>query len=367
MPSADELLGPETAAGLVSVLARAVPDAPLARTREAARSLADLALRARCDRLAEAVLADLPGSLADLAAVVHRVLADDVFTGWMVWPVTEAVSARALAEGGPEAFDAGLATLATLTPRLTSEFAIRPMIAADPERALAVIGGWAAHPDEHVRRLASEGTRPYLPWAGRIPALLDRPDATIAILDALRDDESAYVRRSVANHLNDLSRHHGELVVATAARWLEEPSPATASVVRHGLRTLVKRGDPAALALLGFGPVPAVIVTGPRPVEDVVSIGGELVFEVELENTGDEPARLVVDYVVHHRRADGSSSPKVFKLSTRTLAAGAEATLRRRHSFRPVSTRRYHPGPHVLEVQVNGRTAGRAGFELAEG
>ncbi len=132
---------------------------------------------------------------------------------------------------------------------MTGGFAIRRLLAADLDRALAVVRTWTAHPDEHVRRLASEGTRPYLPWAVRVPALRARPAATIPLLDALYRDPHEYVRRSVANHLNDLARHAPDAVLETAAGWLAEPDANTAWVVRHGLRTLVKKANPGALAL----------------------------------------------------------------------------------------------------------------------
>jgi 3-methyladenine DNA glycosylase AlkC len=283
------------------------------------------------------------------------------FTGWILWPVSEAAVALALDSGSARDFDDCLVLLAEVTPRLTGEFAIRRLLAHDPDRALKTIQAWTAHRDEHVRRLASEGTRAYLPWAVRVPALVLRPEATIPILDALYRDSSDYVRRSVANHLNDLARHAPGVVVATAARWLAAPDANTAWVARHGLRTLVKKAHPDALALLGFAPA-SLTMTAPRLDRQVVRIPAELGFNFEISNTGTEDARLAVDYVVHYLKANGSQSAKVFKIAALTLASGEARTLSKRHAFRPMTTRVHHPGPHALELQINGVRHSRTDF-----
>ena len=364
MPFADELIGDQTAGALIAAVAAAAPGNGLPSLRTAAGELAGRSLRERSDLLRDALLADLPGGYPGLAATVRAAAAGPLpFAGWLIWPVTGAVAARAVADGSGTAFDDAMALLAALTSRLTSEFAIRTLLAHDPDRALAIVATWTTSPDAHVRRLASEGTRPFLPWARRVPALLARPESTLAILDALHRDDSEYVRRSVANHLNDLSREHGDLVVRTAASWLAGPGPHTRKLVRHGLRTLIKRGHPGALALLGFAPA-TVEVTGPVSTSREVPYGGELVFTATVTNTGDAPATLAIDYVVHHRKADGSQSPKTFKLTTATLAPGQRLAVERRHSFRQITTRRYHPGTHAVALQVNGVRSGRLDFVL---
>ena len=218
-----------------------------------------------------------------------------------------------------------------------------------------------------MRRLASEGTRPYLPWSVRVPGIVAAPGVTVPVLDALYRDPSEYVRRSVANHLNDLSRDDPALVVATAARWLGDPDENTARVVRHGLRTLIKRGDAGALALLGFAAEPgSVEVVGLTLDRDAVPVGGVVEFRATVRNTGAAAARLAIDYVVHHRKANGGRTPKIFKLTTVTLQPGETLEVRREHSFRPVTTRRYHPGPHAIALQVNGVATEPAEFELTE-
>lgn len=367
MPFADELIGTRTVRALIDSLRAVRPRARLPRLNDAEKALAPLALRERSDLIRDALLDDLPGDYASFAATV-RAAADrsPSFTGWLIWPVTSAVATKAISEGGTDAFDDALALLAELTPRLTAEFALRALLNTDLERALGTILGWTRSQDEHVRRLASEGTRPLLPWAIRVPGVLGAPEATLPILDALHRDESEYVRRSVANHLNDISRRHPDEVVATASGWMAAPDANTARLVRHGLRTLVKQGHPGALALLGFTSA-RLDVVGPLLAADTVTIGETLSFTGSVRNLDAEPARLVIDYVVHHRKANGTLTGKTFKLTTRTVEPGETYELRREHSFRVLTTRRYHPGEHAVELQVNGVRSGRAGFVLVDG
>jgi 3-methyladenine DNA glycosylase AlkC len=364
MPFADELINGHTAQLLTRAVRSALPGAELASLRAAARRLGPLSLRERADLLRDALLADVPGDYAELARVV-RAARDGVpeFGGWLIWPVTGAVATKAVADGTDAAFDDAMALLADLTGRLTSEFALRILLRHDLDRALRIIAGWTASPDADVRRLASEGTRPYLPWSIRVPELVARPGATAPVLDALYGDASEYVRRSVANHLNDLSRDHADLAVATARRWLDAPAPTTGRLVRHGLRTLVKRGHPGALELLGFAPA-TLEIDGPVLDRTRVPFGGSVRFTAAIRNAGAEDARLAIDYVVHHHKANGSQSTKTFKLTTRTLAPDETIAVTREHSFRLLTTRRYHPGPHAIALQINGVTSDRAEFEL---
>jgi 3-methyladenine DNA glycosylase AlkC len=360
VPTADELLNAAAVTGLARILSVPAPS-----VTAAAAGLEGLGLRERTDLVHDALLADLPESYPRFEAVVRKALRDEGFTGWMLWPVTEAVTSRALADGGGEAFDRALALLAELTPRLTAEFGIRRLLEADLGRALPIVLTWTEHPDEHVRRLASEGTRPLLPWAKRVRAIFEDPAAAVPVLDALHRDPSEYVRRSVANHLNDISRRDPALAAATAARWLDgEPDAVTVRLVRHGLRTLVKQGHPEALALLGFPAVTGLVVAGPELDATAVAVGGALGFSYVVENTGSEPAKLAIDYVIHHRKANGTTTPKVFKLTTRTLGPGERVTVARTHSFKVITTRAYHAGEHAITLQVNGEAYGRTPFTL---
>lgn len=356
MPTADELLGVSVVDDLIECLGGTMP-----ATSATTASFTDLSLSDRARLVRDALLTDLPDSYAPFEKKVRKALRKKTFTGWMIWPVSEAVATRATAEG-PTEFDAGLALLKDLTSRLSGEFAIRTFMDSDLDVTLAAALGWTEHPDEHVRRLASEGTRPYLPWARRVRALTARPDATIAILDALYRDESEYVRRSVANHLNDLSRTDPALVVEQARKWSDQPDVNTPKLVRHALRTLIKKGNPDALALLGFAPPDGVTVAGLTVTPSHVHAGGDMRLRFEISASSSQA--VAIDYVIHHVRANGGRTPKVFKLTTRTLEPGAGVVIEKSHSFRPITTRRYYPGEHMLEIQVNGSTLASTIFQV---
>ncbi|MCP3821690.1 DNA alkylation repair protein [Streptomyces sp. A3M-1-3] len=359
MPTADELLGEDTVRALAALLAGVNGGAGADQLRRCGALLDGRSFSERVAAVKAAVLSDLPDEYPAFEEVVRAALRDPGFTGWMTFPVAEAV-----AERGLELFEPALHLLAELTPRLTAETAVRPFLRRDLPRTLRTVQGWTGHADPHVRRLASEGTRPRLPWASRLPELIADPAPVLSVLDALYRDGSDYVRRSVANHLNDISRDHPEVAVQAAARWLEAPAPTTASLVRHGLRTLVKAGHAEALTLLGHDPDAPVTVAAPHVRTPEIQVGDHLLFDYEVANNGDRTVHVVIDYVIHHVKANGDRSPKVFKLTTRSLAPGERWTGTRRHSFKPISTRRYYPGVHHVHIQVNGRPHADSAFTL---
>jgi len=364
MPTADELLSTDAVLGLAQILdAASSPRTRWAAVHSAVGEFSSQTLTQRVGVVCAAILHDCSG-YGELASTVRRALTDVDLTGWMIWPLTEAIAVAATTSGDTGDFDDGLDLLAALTPRLTSEFALRTFLNADVERTLAVAETWSAHDDSAVRRLASEGTRPKLPWAKQVRPLILAPGRTRRILDALYRDESETVRRSVANHLNDVSRLQPETAVATATAWAEAPDDQTPSVIRHAMRTLVKAGDPAALRLLGFT-ADQLDVRGPVLEDATINFGGAITFTGDITNLGDRPAVLAIDYVIHHRKANGSTSPKMFKLTTKTLAPQEHVALSRRHAIKPITTRRYYPGVHGIELQINGQRFGYTEFVLS--
>jgi 3-methyladenine DNA glycosylase AlkC len=367
MPTAEELIARGTVDQLRYVLSGIGPSAmDWARLREIAGALPGLKLSERVRAVRDALLADLPAGYRPLAGVVRDALRRTEFTGWMIWPVTEAVATAAVRTGRGADLDDGLRLLAELTGRLTSEFALRTFLVADLDRTLAAAAEWSRHPDASVRRLASEGTRPKLPWARQVPALNDRPQLTGSILDQLYRDRSETVRRSVANHVNDISRIDPALAISISRRWQLSGDEHTAQVVRAAMRTLVKRGEPAALGLLGFTATARLDVRGPCVRSTRVSTTDDLVFDATITNLDDRDVRLAIDYVIHYRKANRTTTPRVFKLAVRSVGPGATVTLSRRHSFRPVSTRRHYPGEHAIDLQINGVRYGHDEFILVD-
>lgn len=331
--------------------------------------------------------ADYPQAVEILLGILGPELpeAEGMFTdGWLLMPIAHFVEVYGL-----EHFEVSVRAMYEITKRHSSEFTIRPFLIRYPEQMLAILHQWAYDPSPHVRRLVSEGTRPRLPWAMRLPAFIADPAPTLALLEHLKDDPSEYVRRSVANHLNDIAKDHADMVVETLAKWLGEISePYSVSstqlekqklgtnnevlttgnrqwIARHALRSLVKAGHPGALALLGYGGETAVSLHNFQLEPATIQLGQVVKFGFELRSETAETQNLVVDYVVHHVKANGSTSPKVFKLTTCKLAGHQTIQIAKNHAIKPITTRVYYPGEHRIEVQVNGRILGGGIFQLA--
>jgi len=329
--------------------------------RTAANGLDALELKARIAHAADALAGSLAGSFAERAPEVARAVAAAPLTMWQAWPAQTWVE-----EHGLEHPEVALAAIGDMTARASGESAVRPYIDRQPDVAWRVLHDWAASPDVHRRRLASEGTRPRLPWARSVPALLRDPAPGIALLDRLREDPEEYVRRSVANHLNDVARDHPDIALATAARWKAEGGMQVERVLRHALRGLVKKGNPEALAILGVDHGAAIEVGPLELASDRVRVGDDLRFAVTLR--AKDAGRLTVDYAITYRNARGQAkAPKVFKGAVRQLAAGEEWRFERSHPMRHVSIRRLHPGTHRIDLQVNGVVRTGADFEVTEG
>jgi len=271
-----------------------------------------------------------------------------------------------VAEFGIEHFEASMRAQYELTQRFTAEYSIRAFLERFQERTLARLRDWAVDSNVHVRRLVSEGTRPRLPWAPRLRAFQHDPQPVLELLDLLKDDPELLVRRSVANNLNDIGKDNPTALIATCRRWMQQPTPERRWLVRHALRSAVKRGDPEALQILGFVPAGAVTVRAIDVTPAVVPIGESVTFTVELANEGSSTQRLLVDLRVYFVKANGKPSPKVFKVKVLELDPQTSAWLRKAISFAQHTTRTHHPGLHRVEVLVNGRPSGALDFAVVE-
>lgn len=247
-----------------------------------------------------------------------------------------------------------LKALHALTQVFTAEFAIRPFIEAQPEMVIEQLRLWTRDPNEHVRRLVSEGTRSRLPWAPRLRVFASDPTPVVDLLERLRDDPSLYVRRSVANNLNDIGKDHPARLLAIAAAWMRDASAERQWVVTHALRSAVKKGDIAALRVLGFGARVSLRIMRHAIVPARPRMGDKVVVTVTLENPTRRTQEVVVDLVVHFVKAKGDTSPKVFKLANLSIAAGASVELRKTVSLANLTTRRHYPGRHRVALQLNG-------------
>lgn len=307
----------------------------------------------------------LPGSFSDAVDVLLATLPAQREPGggmasFFYLPHTEFVR-----QFGVPHLEASLRALHALTQVFSGEFAIRPFIEAYPELMIERLTRWTADPSEHVRRLVSEGTRPRLPWAPRLRVFAADPAPVIGLLERLRDDPSLYVRRSVANHLNDIGKDHPARLVSLAAAWMRNAPPEREWVVQHALRGAVKKGDRAALAVLGYGSKAPLRITEHSITPTRPRRGGRVTIIVTLANPGRRPLDVIVDLVIHFVKANGTSSPKVFKMAVARWAAGSSIELRKTVSLADLTTRKHYPGRHRINLQLNGAALPLGEFTLS--
>ena len=261
-------------------------------------------------------------------------------------------------------FELSTQFLYEMTKRFSAEFAIRPFLNKFPLQMIGKLQTWVKDKNQHVRRLVSEGTRPRLPWAPRVTVYDDDYTVIMDLLAMLRNDPELYVRRSVANHLNDLTKDRKDLVLAHLEGWNKQPNPKIVWLTKHALRTLVKAGDAGALKILGFSNNPEVKVQRFALEKQQLKLGEQLVFSFDIESQSAYSQRLVVDYIIHFKKANGSQAPKVFKLKVLELEGHQSIQLKKKQLFQQLSTRVLYEGRHQVELQLNGKSFGIQEFEL---
>jgi 3-methyladenine DNA glycosylase AlkC len=258
-----------------------------------------------------------------------------------------------VAQHGLEHFEESMRAQHALTQLFTAEYSIRAFLEKHPERTLARLRQWTKDPSEHVRRLVSEGTRPRLPWAPRLRAFQKDPRPVLELLELLKDDPALYVRRSVANNLNDIGKDHPAVLTAVAKRWLKDASAERRWVVNHALRSAVKRADAGALAALGFGAKAQVGVRKVSIAPARVKIGGSVCVSFELVNKAAKRQRVMADLVVHFVKSRGTGA-KTFKLKAVDLPPQGSVTLSKKIALRQLTTRKHYAGEHRVDALLNG-------------
>jgi 3-methyladenine DNA glycosylase AlkC len=269
-----------------------------------------------------------------------------------------------VAEFGVDHFEASMRAQYELTQRFSAEYSIRVFLERYQQQTLGRLREWAFDSNVHVRRLVSEGTRPRLPWAPRLRAFQDDPRPVLELLELLKDDPELYVRRSVANNLNDIGKDNPAALIETCRRWMRDASLQRSWLVRHALRSAVKRGESEALEILGFLPATAVQVHDIHIAPAVASIGDSVTFTVELSNEGSATQRLLIELRVHFVKANTHPSPKVFALKELELRPNGSVQLSKTISLAQHTTRTHYPGQHRVEVLVNGRPSRTGVFDI---
>jgi 3-methyladenine DNA glycosylase AlkC len=312
------------------------------------------------EKAVEILLLSLPTAkpaIAEISATAER--KGNTLAPFLFMPHTFFV-----ARYGLNHFDASMHAQYELTQRFTAEFSIRPYLQQHSSATLKKLHSWLDDPSEHVRRLISEGTRPRLPWASYLPAFQKDPTPVLALLEVLKDDTSLYVRRSVANNLNDIGKDNPDIMLSTAEQWMQQASPERAWIVKHALRVAVKNAQPRALALMGFGKKAQLEIRDANITPNKVHQGGSVQLSCTLHSLAKTAQTLLVDFVVHYVKANGSARAKVFKLTSCKLAAGESLALSKKLSLAPMTTRQHYAGNIKVELLINGQTFALGTFEL---
>jgi len=248
-------------------------------------------------------------------------------------------------------FATSIDALAHFTKHASSEFAVRAFILQDEKRMMKQIAQWAKADNHHVRRLASEGCRPRLPWAISLPAFKKNPKPVLSILKTLMKDDSEYVRRSVANNLNDISKDHPELIIAWAQQWLGR-NKNTDRLIKHACRTLLKQGNPQVMALFGFT-TPSYLKVSSLKLKQEVTMGEVLDFSFLVKSQKEKLGKCRLEFAIDFVKANGSLNRKVFKIAEADYAK-KEKHITKHFSFKKISTRKYYAGTHHLSIIING-------------
>ena len=254
---------------------------------------------------------------------------------------------------GLDHFKTAVKAFEKITLFTSCEFAVRPFILKYPKKMMQQMVLWSTHKNHHIRRLATEGCRPRLPWAMALPSLKIDPTPILALIDNLKTDSSEYVRRSVANNLNDIAKDNPEVTILIANKWLGI-STETDKLVKHACRTLLKQGNKEVMSLFGLKNPKDIILTQFNIGTPKVLIGNYLEFGFQLQNKSKSDIILRLEYGLYYKKANGSLSKKVFKISEKNYKALSTTTLFRKQSFKIITTRKFHKGTHKLAIIING-------------
>jgi 3-methyladenine DNA glycosylase AlkC len=323
--------------------------------KDVQESLASLSLNERMRHTSVTLQQHLPQDYSKAIAIIREVI-PLLNTGYTTLTFPDFVS-----QFGTHDFNTSLSALHFFTRFGSSEFAIRTFLKLDFDQTIQHLYRWSEDENEHVRRLSSEGSRPRLPWSFKLDAVIQNPKHTQPILDNLKQDDSLYVRKSVANHINDFSKDSPDYVLKLVKGW-DQSHPHTAWIVKRGCRSLFKQGDKKSLAAFNYTKDVQVAVKNFSLTPATVKIGGVINFEFELVSKKKSIQKLMVDYRIHYVKKTGALLPKVFKLKELDLKPRESISISKKQSFQDFTTRKHFPGKHRLEILVNGAVVKRVEF-----
>ncbi|GAA4271693.1 DNA alkylation repair protein [Aquimarina gracilis] len=260
-------------------------------------------------------------------------------------------------------YDTSIKAMEEITKFTSCEFAVRPFIIKYQDKMLSQLLSWSQHEHLMVRRLASEGSRPRLPWAIALPEFKKDPLSIIPILENLKNDPSEMVRRSVANNLNDISKDNPSIVTSLVKKW-KGKSIETDKLVKHASRTLLKEGNNKIMQLFGFGDIQDIEISNFQILTPKVKIGKSLEFSFELRNRSKKVSKIRLEYGIYYQKANKSLSRKVFKISEKEYLTNSISKINRKQPFRVITTRKLYYGHHQVSLIINGKEVDKLDFTL---
>lgn len=316
--------------------------------------LQPLELKARVQVISKHLNSYLPKEYPKALKIVVKAIDHKELMGFDLWPISDWIENQGL----NHEFES-LEALKILTEKFTAEFAVRPFLIQNPKFAFQYLKKQTMSKNVHIRRWASEGSRPRLPWGQKLKGSIVDPQPGLEILNQLKFDSELYVRKSVANHLNDISKDHPQLVIKTLEKWKNECPQKHFSHLKwiqtHSLRTLIKKGDPAALEFLGYGAQLKIQFDSFSLDKKSYKLGDNLKLSFLIKSQSKKTQNLVLDYVIFFQKANGQLSAKVFKLKNTKINPGESLKIEKIHRLRKITTRTFHSGLHQIAIQVNGK------------
>lgn len=266
---------------------------------------------------------------------------------------------------GLDDLQTSLMAMEFITTFASCEFAIRPFLLSHPIEVMDRMLAWSKHTNHHVRRFSSEGCRPRLPWAMAIPQFKKDASLVIPILENLRNDSSLYVRKSVANNLNDIAKDNPQLVTDLAKKW-KGKTAETDWIIKHGCRTLLKQADKSIYQIFGLNGASDCSVTNLKLTKNKLKIGERLGFSFNLKTFESGQAKLRIEYAIYYMKANGKQIKKLFKLTENYYETGTTYVFNRQQRFQDFTTRKHYPGKHKITIVVNGQELASKDFRLVE-
>jgi 3-methyladenine DNA glycosylase AlkC len=325
--------------------------------KDVTKGLADMSLNQRLRNTTVVLKQHLPSDYKKAVTIMSKVVPEfrSHYTSFLFPDY--------IGQYGHDHFELSMEALKLFTQYGSSEFAIREFLKRDLDKTLSVMKKWSVDKNHHVRRLASEGSRPRLPWSFNLDAIAKKPELTRPILENLKTDRELYVKKSVANHLNDFSRIDPDWMLKVVNSW-DKKHEHTSWIIKHASRTLIKKGDARSLAVFDFEKNPKLTIEKLKIEKLKISLGDHFKFSFDVVSEKNKSQKLVIDYAIHYQKKSGGMLPKVFKLKEAELKPGQTLPVSKSHPFKNFTTRTHYPGKHALEILVNGKSYGKKEFVL---